>query len=183
MASINELYISVYEKLNKIKLKYDDVDGSLRETGEQNEIIRQKRIKNLESQLEKISEYQDKLEYFKRLAEKRLTSKNLLTITPRELNFNRLRNWPMMIDPSEDDDPYAQRVYVQVACNEMFLAQKKSEFEDLLNGLKQADGAYDKEAEQEAAKIKSELSEECKAVIESEEFSRLAKAILDEHAH
>ncbi len=183
MASINELYISVYEKLNKIKLKYDDVDGSLRETGEQNEIIRQKRIKNLESQLEKISEYQDKLEYFKRLAEKRLTSKNLLTITPRELNFNRLRNWAMMIDPSEDDDPYAQRVYVQVACNEMFLAQKKSEFEDLLNGLKQADGAYDKEAEQEAAKIKSELSEECKAVIESEEFSRLAKAILDEHAH
>ena len=32
MASINELYISVYEKLNKIKLKYDDVDGSLRKS-------------------------------------------------------------------------------------------------------------------------------------------------------
>ena len=59
------------------------------------------------------------------MAEKHIESKNLLTITPRELNFNRMRNWAMMIDPDETDDPYAQRIYIQAKCNEMFLDLKK----------------------------------------------------------
>ena len=67
----------------------------------------------MQFQLKKIDEYEEKVDYFRQMAEKHMVSKNLLTITPRELNFNRLRNWSMMIDPSEADDPYAQRIYVR----------------------------------------------------------------------
>ena len=93
-------------------------ESQLKKDNVQDELLRKKRIDNLKVQLEKIEEYSEKLEAFRLLAEKHLGSKNLLTITPRELNFNRLRNWSMMIDPTESDDPYAQRIYVQVKCKE-----------------------------------------------------------------
>ena len=79
------------------------------------------------------------------MAEKHLLSKNLLTITPRELNFNRLRNWAMKINPMEPDDPYAQRIYVQAKCNEMFLRIKKEEFERTLKELKGHDDSENQE--------------------------------------
>lgn len=126
MASINELYALVYERLKSVQTKYDNAENQLRASKDQDAVAKQKRIENLQFQLKKIDEYEEKVEYFRQMAEKHMVSKNLLTITPRELNFNRLRNWAMMIDPSETDDPYAQRIYVQAKCNEMFLAQKKS---------------------------------------------------------
>ena len=135
MLSINELYSSVYEKLKAIQNNYLDAEKQLNASHAQDEVLRQKRIENLKIQLEKIEEYREKVEYFKHMAEKHIESKNLLTITPRELNFNRMRNWAMMIDPDETDDPYAQRIYVQAKCNEMFLDVKKEEFTKSLSEL------------------------------------------------
>ena len=132
MPSITELYSSVYEKLNSIRIRYENAKSQLIVSKDMDEVARQKRVDNLKEQLEKIEEYKEKVEYFRLLAEKHLISKNLLAITPRELNFNRLRNWAMMIDPTEKDDPYAQRIYVQAKCNELFLQQKQEEFQKTL---------------------------------------------------
>ena len=100
MASINELYASVFEKLVSVQTEYENAENQLRAAKDQDLILKQKRIENLQSQLGKIVEYEEKVEYFRQMAEKHMIRKNLLTITPRELNFNLLRNWAMMIDPS-----------------------------------------------------------------------------------
>lgn len=181
MASINELYVSVYEKLKAVQIKYENAENQLRASKDQDEVTKQKRIENLQFQLKKIDEYEEKVEYFRQMAEKHMVSKNLLTITPRELNFNRLRNWSMMIDPSEADDPYAQRIYIQAKCNEMFLSQKKAEFEHTLAELTQDNSGIDEELEKNVASLKAQLVEECRAIIESEEFSQLVGIVSESH--
>lgn len=181
MSMVNELYASVYEKLKAVQTKYENAENQLQASKEQDEIAKQKRIENLQLQLKKIDEYEEKVGYFKQMAEKHMVSKNLLTITPRELNFNRLRNWAMMIDPSEPDDPYAQRIYVQAKCNEMFLAHKKAEFQRTLSELTEDDGAPDQELEKAVTSIKAQLVEECRAIIESEAFDQLASAVSQRH--
>ncbi|MBR2390082.1 MAG: hypothetical protein IKA94_04725, partial [Mogibacterium sp.] len=105
MSSIITAYSSVFDKLKSLNDRYQNAESQLKKDNVQDELLRKKRIDNLTVQLEKIEEYSEKLEAFRLLAEKHLESKNLLTITPRELNFNRLRNWSMMIDPTESDDP------------------------------------------------------------------------------
>lgn len=181
MSMVNELYASVYEKLKAVQTKYENAENQLQASKEQDEVAKQKRIENLRLQLKKIDEYEEKVGYFKQMAEKHMVSKNLLTITPRELNFNRLRNWAMMIDPSEPDDPYAQRIYVQAKCNEMFLAHKKAEFQRTLSELTEDDGAPDQELEKAVTSIKAQLVEECRAIIESETFDQLASAVSQRH--
>ena len=181
MASINELYASVFEKLVSVQTEYENAENQLRAAKDQDLILKQKRIENLQSQLGKIAEYEEKVEYFRQMAEKHMISKNLLTITPRELNFNRLRNWAMMIDPSEPDDPYAQRIYVQAKCNELFLNQKKAEFEHTLAELTQENGGVDVELDKTVIAFKAQLVEKCRAIIESEEFSQLADAVTKHH--
>lgn len=181
MSMVNELYASVYEKLKAVQTKYENAENQLQASKEQDEVAKQKRIENLQLQLKKIDEYEEKVGYFKQMAEKHMVSKNLLTITPRELNFNRLRNWAMMIDPSEPDDPYAQRIYVQAKCNEMFLAHKKAEFQRTLSELTEDSGAADQELEKAVTSIKAQLVEECRAIIESEAFNQLASAVSQRH--
>lgn len=181
MASINELYASVYEKLKAVQSKYENAENQLRASKDQDDVAKQKRIENLQFQLKKIDEYEEKVDYFRQMAEKHMVSKNLLTITPRELNFNRLRNWSMMIDPSEADDPYAQRIYVQAKCNEMFLSQKKAEFEHTLAELTQDNSGIDEKLKKTVASLKAQLVEECRAIIESEEFSQLVGIVSERH--
>lgn len=181
MASINELYASIYERLKSVQTKYENAENQLRASKDQDAVAKQKRIENLQFQLKKIDEYEEKVEYFRQMAEKHMVSKNLLTITPRELNFNRLRNWAMMIDPSEADDPYAQRIYVQAKCNEMFLAQKKSEFEKTLAELTEDGDAVDEELEKTIASLKAQLVEECRAILESDDFSQLVSVVNERH--
>lgn len=181
MAMMNELYASVYEKLKAVQTKYENAENQLQASKEQDEVAKQKRIENLQLQLKKIDEYEEKVGYFKQMAEKHMVSKNLLTITPRELNFNRLRNWAMMIDPSEPDDPYAQRIYVQAKCNERFLERKKTEFQRTLSELTEEGGTTDQELEKAVASIKAQLVEECRAIIESEAFDQLAAAVSQRH--
>lgn len=96
------------------------------------------RIEHLESQLEKIDDYELKVKAFRQLAEQHITSKNLLTIQAPagyRVNLNRLKNWSMMIDPMSLDDPYAQKVYLVAKCDEKFLSDKREEFKGRIAGL------------------------------------------------
>lgn len=181
MSSIITAYSSVFDKLKSLNDRYQNAESQLKKDNVQDELLRKKRIDNLKVQLEKIEEYSEKLEAFRLLAEKHLESKNLLTITPRELNFNRLRNWSMMIDPTESDDPYAQRIYVQVKCNEMFLAQKKAEFEATLEELTSNGSSNDEELKQTVARLRDQLITEARGVLESDEFAELSTLLAQQH--
>ena len=73
--------------------------------------------------------------------EEQIESQNVLTIEAPpgyRVNLNRLRNWAMMIDPQSSNDPYAQRVFVVSKCDEHFLEQKKKEFSERIQQLKQS---------------------------------------------
>jgi len=183
ISSIHERYTEIYEKLKEISTRYENAEGQLTAAHEQDEVAKQKRIENLREQLKKIEEYGEKVDYFRHMAERHLQSKNLLTITPRELNFNRLRNWAMMIDPTETDDPYAQRIYVQAKCNELFLQQKKEAFEASLHSLLEDDGQPDAALRDAVAELQRRLVEECRAVVESEAFDQLAGELTALHKH
>ena len=71
MASINELYASVFEKLVSVQTEYENAENQLRAAKDQDLILKQKRIENLQSQLGKIVEYEEKVEYFRQMATKR----------------------------------------------------------------------------------------------------------------
>lgn len=98
------------------------------------------RIAKLEEQIVKIEEYLPRIQGFQDLAKKNLESQNVLTIEAPpgyRVNLNRLRNWAMLIDPTESNDPYAQRVYVVAKCDELFLNKKKEEFTARIAELKE----------------------------------------------
>lgn len=182
MYSISGLYLSIYEKLKSIHQRYEAARSQMETSAIQDEASKQTRIENLEYQLKKIDEYSEKLEYFRHVAEKHLESKNLLTISPRELNFNRLRNWAMMIDPTETDDPYAQRVYYQVKCNELFLERKKAEFTRTLAELKGVAESSDAAMEHNLKALRRQLLAESMHVLESEEFNKFSEIISQRHS-
>ena len=182
MLSINRVYSSIYERLKNIYDKYIEAENQFNASNAQDEILRHRRIDNLKAQLEKIDEYREKVEYFMHMAEKHIESKNLLTITPRELNFNRMRNWAMMIDPDETDDPYAQRIYVQAKCNEMFLSLKEEEFKNTLEDLENGKVKLDEEISASIETLKRELTEQCKMILEGDEFAQFSKGVANEHS-
>lgn len=139
MTSLYENYEKVVHTIQKIRKEIAEKrsEASAIASRRNNEIPA--RIANLEEQLKKIDEYQLKVEGFRQLAEKNLTSKNVLTIEAPpgyRVNLNRLRTWSMMIDPQAADDPYAQRVYLVAKCDAYFLQQKKEEFEARVAELK-----------------------------------------------
>ncbi len=179
MTKIARLYASIYEQLKKLQ---DELDAATQYDAsriQMDEALRQRRMENLKEQLQKIDDYMAKAEYFRLLSEKNLTSKNILTITPRELNFTRLRNWAMMMDPTQTDDPYAKRIYVQSCCNIMFLENKKVEFENTLSELENRTDHLQQDEEKKAA-IEAEklrLIEKFRSVLGGEEVSELANAL------
>lgn len=179
MTKIARLYASIYEQLKKLQ---DELDAATQYDAsriQMDEALRQRRMENLKEQLQKIDDYMAKAEYFRLLSEKNLTSKNILTITPRELNFTRLRNWAMMMDPTQTDDPYAKRIYVQSCCNIMFLENKKVEFENTLSELENGTDHLQQDEEKKAA-IEAEklrLIEKFRSVLGGEEVSELANAL------
>ena len=181
MSSLFDKYSAIYGRLKEIHTQYVNAESQLSMAKEQDSVARLQRIENLEKQLEKIEEYNEKVDYFRQLAEKHLLSKNLLTITPRELNFNRLRNWAMKINPMEPDDPYAQRIYVQAKCNEMFLRIKKDEFEKTLKELKGHDDSENQEKSKAVEQLKKSLLIQCTEILESEEFSQFVNELRLEH--
>lgn len=177
MASLHENYKKIaqtVQKINKeIAQKHIEIDAIT--TRRTDEIPA--RIANLEEQLKRIDEYQLKIEGFRQLAEKNLTSKNVLTIEAPpgyRVNLNRLRTWSMMIDPQAENDPYAQRVYLVAKCDACFLEQKKVEFESRIAELKVdlENGSVDeiKSLEGSIAELKNHLKE----FVDSEEVREFA---------
>lgn len=184
MTKITGLYTSIYEKLKKLQDELDAVTQYDSAQLQMDEALRQRRIENLKEQLEKIDDYMAKAEYFRLLSEKNLTSKNILTITPRELNFTRLRNWAMMMDPTQKDDPYAKRIYVQSCCNILFLENKKAEFTQTLEELENKIDHLQQDAQRQAAIAaeKERLTEQFRKVLGGTDVVEFASALTVAHA-
>ena len=178
---LEQTYSHFYEQLKAISTRYENIEQQAESSHEQDELFRSRRMENLRQQLKKIDEYSEKVEYFRHLAEKNLSSRNLLTITPRELNFNRMRNWAMMIDPTAEDDPYAQRIYVQAKCNEMFLQIKRREFESTLAALENNEATMDEGQKAQVEQLQRQLVEECRVLLESDAFAQFAAELSERH--
>ena len=181
MPSLTELYKSIYEKLNSIASEYADAQSRLTSSIQEDTVAKNKRIKKLEELLEKIKEVSEKVEYFTSIAEQHITSRNLLTITPREVDFRRLRDWTTLIDATNNDDPHAQRVYVLSKCNQMYLSEKKAKFEEELRELTSAKEVSKAPLEEEVRAIQQRLSFECNRVLNSDEFDQLAAGLSSLH--
>ena len=139
MGALIEEYNALLQKTSGVSKRIQKVEeeiGALK-AGAENSNIRA-RVERLQQQLEKIDEYAMKIDAFRKLAERNLESKNVLTIEAPpgyRVNLNRLRQWAMMIDPLSSNDPYAQRVYVVALCDLLFLEKKKKEFTERIEQL------------------------------------------------
>lgn len=140
MNSLIEVYNGILQEIQGINGKIEVAERRISDIQSTREADIPVRIKNLEEQIEKIDEYMLKIEAFRKLAERNLSSQNVLVIEAPpgyRVNLNRLRQWAMMIDPMSKDDPYAQRVYAVARCDEFFLDRKRKEFTDRIAELKQ----------------------------------------------
>lgn len=182
MQSLTELYKSIYEKLNSIFAEYSDAQERLTGGKQIDAVTREKRINKLQELLEKIEDVKEKVEYFTAVAEQHITSRNLLTITPREVDFHRLRDWTTLIDATNNDDPHAQRVYVLSKCNMMYLEEKRAKFEEELNSLKSEHGMSSEELTKEVEAIQKRLNLECSNILTGDDFSALTEGLKTLHA-
>lgn len=182
MQSLTELYKSIYEKLNSIFAEYSDAQERLTGGQKIDAVTREKRINKLQELLKKIEDVKEKVEYFTAIAEQHITSRNLLTITPREVDFRRLRDWTTLIDATNNDDPHAQRVYVLSKCNLMYLEEKRAKFEEELDSLKNEHGMSSEELTKEVEAIKKRLNLECSDILTGDDFSALAEGLKKLHA-
>lgn len=181
MDALLEQYAGLYQKSkaieDQIKAAEDAIAGL--ESGRAGDIPA--RIARLEEQLEKIDVYMLKIKAFRKLAERNLESRNVLTIEAPpgyRVNLNRLRSWAMMIDPTSANDPYAQRVYVVAKCDEHFLNLKKKEFTDRIAALRQeADTGLDRELQKWNIRIEG-LNEELKQLAVSQEMAVFAADVI-----
>lgn len=177
MASIIGKYNEIYKKIKAISDEIQHTNEAISALkSDANDAI-PARIAHLEEQLKKIDEYLLKVQAFRHLAEQHISSKNVLTIEAPpnyRVNLNRLRRWAMMIDPrdkqdpSEPDDPYAQKVYLVATCDEFFLEKKKREFtekvENLRLELNEDKGGEVQELCDKLDALRAELAEFCESV-------------------
>ena len=184
MASLYEDYEVIAHKIDKINKEIAKKREAIASITSRRTDELPARIANLEDQLKKIDEYKLKVEGFRQLAEKNISSRNVLTIEAPEgyrVNLNRLRTWAMMIDPQSTDDPYAQRVYLVSKCDLYFLECKKTEFEKRLEELKAdlENGSVDemKSLENEISKLEIDL----KNYVESDEVTKFAEKVKEEN--
>ncbi len=179
--ALNEQYQELYEKLQQIVSAYEQAESRLEAKSSKDEAAIQRRIRKLHAQLKRIKETSEKLEYFQTIAEKHITSRNTLAITEREVDFRRLRDWTSLIDATSNDDPHAQRVYVLTRCNQLYLENKKKQFEQTLAELERPDDESQAELRAQVEETKSILTLACRRIVESEEFDRLAEELQKLH--
>ena len=170
MSSLFDRYLELYQQLKDIKEKYDTAQRKIESANEDKTEERELHIERLKGQLSAIDDYLAKVESYRKLAEEHIKSKNILTITPRELNFGRMRDWSSKINPGIEDDPYAQRVYVLAKCNEMYLDQKRTQFERKISELEDQDNHASEEIIAAAKVVQDQLETECQTVVSSKIF-------------
>lgn len=184
MHSLIETYDEVYKKIKQFKDQIADYENQIQQINTRRDDEIPARIANLTAQLKKIDEYQLKIDGFMKLAEKHMTSKNVLTIEAPpgyRVNLNRLRTWSMMIDPMSDDDPYAQRVYLVSKCDLCFLEKKEEEFAarivELDNDLANGSVEEIKDLENHIKELKASMAE----YVSGEEMATFAERVREEN--
>ena len=181
MAVYEELYSKIYEQVERINDQIADLDAKIEKLKTEKDFTIPEQIRSLEDQIAEVEKYEYRINRIRVSAEEHLITRNVQTIMPRPLNFNRLRNWSMMIDPMEKDDPYAQRVYVLCLCNMMFLQEKKQEYTERLAELKDVNIA---DAETKMKKLKQERTEaeaQFAAILRSQDMIDFADALRKAH--
>lgn len=181
MSQIMEKYSVIQKHLYDINERYKAAERHLSEFKQEDDVVRQARIDNLDKQLKDIGPYYARVEYFRQLAEKNITSKNILSLKALELDFNSLRHDAARIDTQNPNDPYAYRLYVHTRCNEIYLEEKQKEFEEkkalLLSGK---NDALEKLKEQ-VEKAKKQLEYECELYVRSAEFDEFGTLLQRVH--
>lgn len=184
MNTLIESYNLVLQKVKTLRDKIRDVEQEISNIKNRKEGDVPARIARLEEQLQKIDEYVLKIKGFQELAKKNLESQNVLTIEAPpgyRVNLNRLRNWAMLIDPTSDNDPYAQRVFVVAKCDECFLEKKRKEFTEKV-ALLRADEAVglDEEMKKLEATVQN-LRDDIKNYALSSDVIELSKQVVEEN--
>ncbi len=181
MSTLLEMYDEIYRQVKAVSEQMAGIDASIARITDRNSNEIPVRIDNLKKQLERIDEYMLKIEGFRQLAEKNLSSKNVLTIEAPpgyRVNLNRLRQWAMRIDPmiqddpTTPDDPYAQRVYAVAQCDLCFLGRKKQEFEQRIQELEADMSRGATETIRELEEKKRGLGDRLRGYVEGEQMSR-----------
>ena len=90
----------------------------------------------------------------------------------------------MMMDPTQKDDPYAKRIYVQSCCNILFLENKKAEFTQTLEELENKIDHLQQDAQRQAAIAaeKERLTEQFRKVLGGTDVAEFASAFTVAHA-
>lgn len=174
MSEIIDMYEEIHRHLSDIFNKYIEVDERLSDFKEEDEVTRQVRIDNFDKQLKDIGVYYARVEYFRQLAEKNITSKNILSLTGLELDFNSLRHDAARIDSQNPDCPYARRLYVHARCNEIYLMQKQKEFEEKRELLISGKNDVLEKLKEQVSNAKKRLEKECELYVRSEEFDKFS---------
>ena len=180
MPDLFEQYAQLYPRFRILNDQYENAKKRLAGEADDPE-ARERRIEELEEQIKKLGEYRDEVETYRIAARKKLTSLNILTITPRELNFTRLNNWAYMMDPTAVDDPYAQRIYVQCECNLMYLNLKEQEYRAAIEDLKNVKAPTQDELLASVRAQQKQILAEYSALLLSEEFSTFVKDLRAAH--
>lgn len=182
MTELMEIYKKIYNRLSEISTEYNQAERRLLEGAKLDKASIEKRVEKLNEMLECIAEAREKVDYYQAIAEKHITSRNLLTITPREVDFSRLRDWTMLIDLTSNDDPHAMRVYVLSQCNKMYLDEKQHKFEKELLMLTDESACPEETIRAEIEELHRRLEISCVNVLQSLEFQRLAILITEAHS-
>lgn len=177
ISRLYERYKTVYMHLDYIQKQYEETERHLSDFEVEDEAARKARIKNFDKQLKDIARYYETVEYFRRLAERNITTKNVPTLKPLEIDLNSLKHDLQRIDYNNPNDPYAYRLYIHARCNEIYLEQKQKEFEAkralLLSGENTELEAMKKAAED----TKKQLEQDCATYIKGREFNDFAEMV------
>lgn len=175
-------YEEIYKVLKSFQDEYDKASKHLEDFKIEDEAVRQARIANFDKQLKSIGAYYARIEYFRQLAEKNITSKNVASLKAVEIDFNSLRYDAARIDTQNPNDPYAYRLFVKTRCNEIYLMQKQKEFEEKREELLSGKNKAYEEMKTSVEKAQEEIENECVDYIKSEEFSKFVGDIKYLHA-
>ena len=154
MSELTELY-------QKIEKQMRDIGASCVQEAKVNAVIEtagaEDAVKTIKERLRRLDEYESVILWCRGIAEKHISSVNTLPITPREIDMSRIRGWTRLIDQDSYDDPYARRVYTLAKSNELYIAAKRAQLNDILTVL----GAEDEE--ETARKLLEEHEEEIRS--------------------
>ncbi len=180
MQALIEQYNEINKKISFFNRQISDYQKQIESVKSQIDEEIPERIENLKKQIERIDEYQLKISGFIQLAEKHMTSKNLLSIEAPEgyrVNINRLKSWSMLIDPTAEDDVYAKKVYLVANCDKKFLEQKREEFS---NRIKELESDYSIGAPAQIREFNQKIDavkKQIKKYLDSEEITSFANKL------